>query len=65
MGTNVNEKMPFLAGNGAGSPDFPRAELLESIVLFLEQYWADVAPADSIPDSMPAEAAPAGGKDTG
>ncbi len=61
----LRERMPFFAGNSAGSPDFPRAELLESIVLFLEQYWLTRSPADSIPARPPAEAAPAGREETG
>lgn len=61
----LREKMPFLAGNSAGSPDFPRAELLESIVLFLEKYLSIGSPADSIPDRPPAGAAPAGAEETG
>ena len=46
----LREKMPFLAGNSAGSPDFPRPELLTSIVLFLEQYLTKSRPADALPN---------------
>jgi hypothetical protein len=54
----LRERMPFLAANSAGSPDFPRAELLESIVLFLEQYLSTGGPARSMPERPLDEAAP-------
>jgi len=45
----LRERMPFFAGNSVGSPDFPRAELLKSIVLFLEQHLSATTPAASAP----------------
>ena len=61
----LRERMPFLAANSAGSPDFPRAELLESIVLFLERYLSTGSRAHSTLDRLPDEAAPAGPEEAG
>jgi len=46
----LRERMPFLAGNSADSPDFPRTELLESIVLFVDQYLATHATVTAPPN---------------
>ncbi len=58
----LREKMPFFAGNTAGSADFPRSELLQSIVFFVEQYLSTHRSVDTAPDHMPVEAPPGRGR---